>query len=120
MPITKTFNDEVENLVCYAYTNEVGKTDKLEGSEISVDMAIREGWYTKNGSKWPIMTKQMLMYRAASFWCNIYAPELSMGIKTIEENQDVEYVEYVEYTDNNNMKNAEHVQRKLEDFAPVE
>lgn len=93
---TKTFTDEVENIVCYAYTTEKGNSERLEGSEISIEMAIKEGWYTKNGSKWPIMPKQMLMYRAASFWCNVYAPELSMGIKTIEENEDIVDAEIIE------------------------
>ena len=46
------------------------------------------------------MTKQMLMYRAASFWTSAYAPELSMGMKTIEENQDIQDVDYQEIKDN--------------------
>ena len=40
------------------------------------------------------MTRQMLMYRAASFWTNAYAPELSMGMRTVEEYQDIIDVDY--------------------------
>ena len=40
------------------------------------------------------MPKQMLMYRAASWWTSIYAPELSMGMKTVEESQDIEDVDF--------------------------
>ena len=37
------------------------------------------------------MPRQMLMYRAASFWTSVYAPELSMGMRTVEESQDMGY-----------------------------
>ena len=40
----------------------------------------------------------MLMYRAASFWTSAYAPELSMGMRTVEEQQDI-YTEFEEVTD---------------------
>ena len=69
----------------------------LESSPVSVRLAIQEGWYTKNGSKWQTMTKQMLMYRAASMWTNAYAPELSMGMRTVEEQQDI-YTDYEDVT----------------------
>ena len=42
------------------------------------------------------MPKQMLMYRAASWWTSVYAPELSMGMRTIEENEDIEDVAFEE------------------------
>ena len=53
------------------------------------EMAIKEGWYTKAGSKWTTMERQMLMYRSASFWVRAYAPEISMGMYTVEEAQDM-------------------------------
>ena len=56
----------------------------------------------KSGSKWQTMARQMLMYRAASWWTSVYAPELSMGMRTVEENQDIHNVEdavYEEVTD---------------------
>lgn len=89
----RIFSEEIDNIVCYAYTKKHGKDEVLQSTEISMEMAIKEGWYTKAGSKWPIMPKQMLIYRASSFWCSIYAPDLSMGIKTIEENEDIEDVQ---------------------------
>ncbi len=52
-------------------------------------MAVKEGWYTKNGSKWQTMPEIMLRYRAASFFGKIYAPELLMGIQSVEENTDI-------------------------------
>lgn len=93
-PVTKEFDGtKIKDIECVAYTTKKGDTEVLESSPISLRMAIDEGWYNKPGSKWRTMPKQMLMYRAASFWTNAYAPELSMGMRTIEEQQDITYVE---------------------------
>lgn len=99
--VTKQFDGKkVMDIECVAYTTAKGSDKMLESSPVSIRLAIQEGWYTKNGSKWQTMTKQMLMYRAASFWTSAYAPELSMGMKTIEENQDIQDVDYQESKDN--------------------
>ena len=99
--VTKQFDGKkVMDIECVAFTTAKGSDKMLESSPVSVRLAIQEGWYTKNGSKWQTMTKQMLMYRAASFWTSAYAPELSMGMKTIEENQDIQDVDYQEIKDN--------------------
>ncbi|MNR85197.1 hypothetical protein D3C72_160220 [compost metagenome] len=60
----------------------------VESSKISMEMAVKEGWYIKNGSKWKTMPEQMLRYRAASFFGRVYAPELLMGLRSVEEEQD--------------------------------
>lgn len=88
----------VDNIECVAYTKAKGSDELLESSPISISLAIKEGWYTKNGSKWQTMPKQMLMYRAASWWTSVYAPELSMGMRTVEENEDIQDVEYEDVT----------------------
>lgn len=44
----------------------------VESSKISMEMAVKEGWYTKNGSKWKTMPEQMLRYRVASFFGRVY------------------------------------------------
>lgn len=77
------------NLECVAYTTKRGKEQVLESSPVTIEMAIKEGWFTKSGSKWQSMPRQMLMYRAASWWTSVYAPELSMGMRTVEEEQDI-------------------------------
>jgi len=88
--VTREFDGtKVMDIECVAYTTKKGSDDVLESSPISIRMAIDEGWYTKNGSKWRTMPRQMLMYRAASFWTSAYAPELSMGMRTVEETQDI-------------------------------
>ena len=97
-PVAKQFDGKkIMNIECVAYTTKKGSNDVLESSPITIELAIQEGWYTKNGSKWQTMTKQMLMYRAASFWASAYAPELQMGMHTIEEIQDT-YTEWQDVT----------------------
>lgn len=96
---TVTFDGTKEmDIECVAFTTAKGSDKVLESSPISLRLAIQEGWYTKNGSKWRTMPKQMLMYRAASFWTNAYAPELSMGMKTEDEIRDIVDVDYEEVT----------------------
>lgn len=93
-PVTREFDGtKIMDIECVAYTKAKGSTEILESSPISIRMAIEEGWFTKNGSKWQTMPKQMLMYRSASFWTSAYAPEISMGMRTVEEVEDTEYVE---------------------------
>lgn len=116
--VTKQFDGKkVMDIECVAFTTAKGSDKVLESSPVSIRLAIQEGWYTKNGSKWQTMTKQMLMYRAASFWTSAYAPELSMGMKTIEENQDIQDVDYQEIitpeTERKNNANKEQISMDL-------
>lgn len=95
--ILKPFeHPELDNLVCVAYATEKKTGKKLTSPPISIRMAIQEGWYTKDGSKWPSMPELMLRYRAASFWVSSFAPEISMGFRTEEEQRDAIEVEYEE------------------------
>lgn len=102
---------KLENLQCIAYTCAKGSTEVLESAPIDIKLAIQEGWYTKAGSKWQTMTRQMLMYRAASFWTNAYAPELSMGMKTDDEIRDIIDIDYVDVSDKVSQEKAEHANK---------
>ena len=64
--------------------------DPLYGDWVSIEMAKKEGWYSKQGSKWQTMPNQMLRYRAAAFWQRVYCPEISMGLMTAEEYEDID------------------------------
>lgn len=89
---------EVENIQCiaWAYTMENGRPTKerIDGAPVSMLMAVEEGWYSKPGSKWQTSMKHlMLQYRAGSFFGNIHAPDVVMGMgKTTEEIYDTEAV----------------------------
>lgn len=61
----------------------------VESPTVSIQMAIDEGWLTKNGSKWQTMPEVMLRYRAASLFGRLYAPELLMGLQSQEEAEDI-------------------------------
>ena len=80
------------NYACRAYAYEAGdreRKEKLFGDWVSIDMANKEGWSKKPGSKWLTMPNQMLRYRAAAFWQRVYCPEISMGLMTTEEYEDI-------------------------------
>ncbi len=74
---------------CRAWAIEKETGEKIYGSWVDIALAKKEGWSTKSGSKWQTMPQQMLMYRAASFFVRVYAPELAQGLQTREENEDV-------------------------------
>ena len=116
-PVLKQFDGKkVMDIECVAYTTAKGSDKILESSPVSVRMAVQEGWYTKNGSKWQTMTKQMLMYRAASFWTNAYAPELSMGMKTEDEVRDIIDVDFEDVTHSVEKEKAEKANKETIGF----
>lgn len=74
---------------CYAYATELSTGETLIGTTVTIDIAKKEGWYDRRGSKWKTMPEQMLKYRAASWFIRTTAPELSLGLHTLEEQQDI-------------------------------
>lgn len=73
---------------CRAVATELATREKLVGPLVTIGLAKKEGWYNKNGSKWQSMPEMMLRYRAAAWFVRAYAPEIAMGLKTPEEEQD--------------------------------
>lgn len=80
---------EGENAKCYAWVEDM-RGNKLVGPTISMEMAKKEGWISRNGSKWQTMPEVMLRYRAASFFGRLYCPDMIMGIYSTDEAADVE------------------------------
>ncbi len=72
-----------------AVAKDVASGEECIGSLITIEMAIAEGWVDRKGSKWKTMPEQMLVYRAAAFWTRMYAPELSLGMRSTDENEDI-------------------------------
>lgn len=84
---------------CVAYeASDRERKSPLCGDWITMGMAKAEGWTTKNGSKWKSMPSQMLRYRAAAFWQRVYCPEISMGLLTKEEVDDIQDAEIADET----------------------
>ena len=72
---------------CEAVDAQTGQL--LRGTTITMDMARREGWLSKNGSKWQTMPELMMKYRAQSFFINEFFPEVKYGLKTSDEAEDI-------------------------------
>ena len=74
---------------CRAVANDRESGEELIGTVITWAMVHAEGWADKKGSKWKTMPEQMFCYRAAAFWARLYAPELSLGMHTADEQADL-------------------------------
>lgn len=76
---------DIENLMCRAIANDRQTGEERVGPWVTMKMAVDEGWYGKDGSKWKTMPEVMIRYRAATFFASVYYPELSVGIDTEDE-----------------------------------
>jgi len=94
-PLRYQMEGEGDTRTCIAWAED--KTgERLESPQVSIAMAKKEGWYSKNGSKWQTMPELMLRYRAAAFFGRLYAPEVLMGMNTSEEVIDLGRGDYIE------------------------
>lgn len=77
---------------CYVSAKDESSGEEIHGAEVTLDMAKKEGWYEKSGSKWKTMPELMLSYRAAAFFARQYCPNELMGFKVEGEVDDVKGV----------------------------
>lgn len=87
---------EIDNWECVAWAYELDANRRptaeiVQSIPVTMQMAIEEGWYSKDGSKWQgAMRFQMLQYRAGTFFASIYAPDVIMGMgQSAEESHDI-------------------------------
>ncbi len=71
----------------FATRKSTGKV--LYGPWITWELVKAERWDSKDGSKWRTMPDQMFHYRAASWFQRRHCPELTMGMLTLEEAEEV-------------------------------
>jgi hypothetical protein len=88
-PVRFEMSGDGEEYGCFAWAYDADNKEKLAGPKITMKMAKLEGWIDKNGSKWKTMPELMLRYRAAAFFGRLYAPEIMMGMQTMEEVIDI-------------------------------
>lgn len=88
-PLRFEMSGEGLKRTCVAWATDLATGDRLDSPLVSMDMAKAEGWIDKAGSKWKTMPELMLRYRAATFFGRLYAPEILMGMQTVEEVVDV-------------------------------
>ena len=74
---------------CVAFATDRESGEIVEGPPCSIAMAKAEGWYGRNGSKWPTMPDLMLKYRAATYFGRIYAPDILLGMQSEDEIRDI-------------------------------
>ena len=74
---------------CRAYATDLQSGERLDGPLVTIGIAKKEGWYGKRGSKWQTISELMLRYRSATWFTRTYAPEVSMGLQTVDEVHDV-------------------------------
>ena len=97
-PLRFVFDDKEKPTSCYAVATDKATGEVLEGETITLELARKEGWWSRKDrqgnetSKWQTMTGQMLRYRAAAWWANVYCPEIALGLITQEEAVDIEAV----------------------------
>lgn len=80
----------------------------VKGIPVTIEMAKKEGWYDKNGSKWKTMPELMMKYRASAFFMRTECASLAMGFLTVEENEDIALIKgYKPQNDISNMLDEE-------------
>jgi hypothetical protein len=89
-PLRFEITGEGDGRGCTAWAYDLSNNDKLEGPKVTMEMAKKEGWVSRSGSKWQTMPDLMIRYRAAAFFGRLYAPEIMMGMHTSEEVHDME------------------------------
>jgi|LakMenE18May11ns_1017448.scaffolds.fasta_scaffold9514408_2 hypothetical protein len=74
---------------CRVVTYERATGERIEGPVVTIAMAKADGWFSKDGSKWRSIPQQMLIYRAATFFGRVYCPEVTLGLHTQDEIDDM-------------------------------
>jgi hypothetical protein len=93
-PLQFRMTGEGDDLTCVAHAKCKQTGEPCEGPPVSIRLAKSEGWYDKPGSKWKgEMAPLMLRYRAGAFFSRIYAPDLTLGMRTAEEEIEIRDVQ---------------------------
>lgn len=88
-PLRFKMQGEGDLLTCQAWAKDLNSGEKLAGPKISMEMAKKEGWISRAGSKWQTMPELMIMYRSAAFFGRLYSPDILMGMHTVDEVNDM-------------------------------
>jgi hypothetical protein len=102
-----------------AWAYDLKNNEKVFGTWISMEMAKAETWIDKAGSKWKTMPEHMRKYRAASFFVNEFAPDVSMGLQTIEEVYDITPMQNATVLNNEDKEN-ERIELMIGDCITIE
>lgn len=112
-PLKYRISGDGDERTCVAVAHDRETGDEIEGPPVSIKMAKDEGWYGKNGSKWKTMPDLMLRYRAAAFFARTIAPEVSLGMMTSDELEDMR-----SYTQGRSARSATEALAAARDVTP--
>lgn len=82
-------NKGADDWGCRAWARLKESNERVDGPVVTIGMAKAEGWYSRNGSKWKTLPELMLRYRAAAFFSRTVCPEITSGLHTVEEYEDM-------------------------------
>lgn len=88
-PLEFVIDGDGDQMSCYAQATVLATGKTVKGPTVTMEMAKAEGWLSKVGSKWKTMPQVMIQYRAGSFFAKIYAPDVTLGMQTREEVEDI-------------------------------
>jgi len=86
-PLDFVIEGEGKTMSCYVATVRRSDGKRITGTKITMEMVKSEGW--GSNAKWQNMPEQMICYRAASFFGRIHAPDVILGMHTVEEVEDM-------------------------------
>lgn len=115
-PVTK--KAKIKNRSCYV-TAKKANGELATGTKVDLAMAIKEGWYFKNGSKWQTMEEQMLKYRSATFFSKTEAPEVLRGFSTVDEMEDIVAVTTVAVPQQTQIEKKRSFEELVETLKPL-
>lgn len=87
-PIRYVLSGDGMKRQCTAVAIDRETGERLEET-VTMEMARREGWLDKDGSKWKSIPDLMLKYRSAMWLIRTTCPEVLMGMQTTDELLDV-------------------------------
>jgi hypothetical protein len=76
-----------DNWGCRAYATDKESGEECVGPLVNMAMVKKEKW--DENPKWKSMPELMFHYRAAAFWTRVFAPELSMGMHSQDEIEEM-------------------------------
>ncbi len=118
-PIKFDVKGTTDDLECTAWATELATGERIEGPKVTMKMAKAEGWVDKNGSKWKTMPELMIRYRSAAFFGRLYAPEIMMGMSTMEEVIDIKHSE-TNTEEHRLSKESERIALMIQDASTLE
>ena len=83
-PLRFVYSGEGDELACICTAKCKETDEQVESMPVSIKMAKDAGWYGRTNSHWPKYPRQMLAYRAATFFESLYCPEATMGVSSSE------------------------------------